>query len=154
MDENCTFISFQRNPADSHVRAFHWYWWVWETSKMPIVGYRKRASIAPFFSFILSRYGEHCHREKNRCWDFHESSRFEVPGVRKSGLKKCRVYSVTVAGDESASGIQMKLGIWDKGRTEMRFFGVLCNKRSNGGGLLGDVLAYLQIFRNPLYGFW
>jgi len=55
-------------------------------------------------------------------------------------FKKCRVYSVlftlyfvTVTGDESTSGIKMKLWKWDKTRTEMQFFGVLCNKRSNGG---------------------
>jgi len=45
----------------------------------------------------------------------------------------CSLYSVTVAGDESTSRIKMKLWKWDKTRTEMRFFGVLFNKRSNGG---------------------
>ena len=40
----------------------------------------------------------------------------------------------------------MKFWIWDKTRTEMRFFGVLCNKRSNGGGLLGDVLHICRSF--------
>jgi len=53
--------------------------------------------------------------------------------IEKVVFKTCRVYSVTVAGDESTSGIKMKLWKWDKTRTEMRFFGVLCNKRSNGG---------------------
>jgi len=38
----------------------------------------------------------------------------------------CTLYSVTVAGDVSTSGIKMKLWIWDKTRTEMRFFGVWC----------------------------
>jgi len=52
---------------------------------------------------------------------------------KKVVLKKCRVYSVlfcilysvTVAGEESTSGIKMELWKWDKTRTEMRFFGVL-----------------------------
>jgi len=42
------------------------------------------------------------------------------------------LYSVAVAGDESTSGIKMKLWIRDNTWIEMRFFGVLCNKRSNG----------------------
>jgi len=41
-----------------------------------------------------------------------------------------------VAGEESTSGIKMKPWKWDKTRTEMRFFGVLCNKRSNGGSFI------------------
>jgi len=52
-------------------------------------------------------------------------------------FKKCRVYSVLCDGHwrqkYSTSGMEMKLWRWDKTRTEMRFFGVLCNKRSNGG---------------------
>jgi len=40
-------------------------------------------------------------------------------------FKKCRVYyAVTFAGDESTSGIKVKVRIWDKSRTQMRFFGV------------------------------
>jgi len=81
------------------------------------------------------------------------SSRFQVPGVRKNGFKivVCSLHSVTVAGDESASGIKMKLWKWDKTRTEMRFFGVLGNKGAMEGSFIGDVLAYyFQIFRNPL----
>jgi len=37
----------------------------------------------------------------------------------------CTLYSVTVAGAESTSGIKMKYWILNKIRTEMRFFGVL-----------------------------
>ena len=48
-------------------------------------------------------------------------------------FKKCRLYSVTVGGDESTSRIEMKLWIRDKTRAEMRFFEVLYNKWYNVG---------------------
>jgi len=69
----------------------------------------------------------------------------------KGYLKNCRVfsvlctvYSVTVAGDErSTSGIKMKLWIWDKTRTEMRFLGSCVMRGTMEYCVLGDVLAYL-----------
>ena len=45
----------------------------------------------------------------------------------------CTLYTVTVAGDESTSGIKTKLWIWDKTRTQMWFFVVMCNKGYNRG---------------------
>jgi len=35
---------------------------------------------------LLSQKGKYCHGAKNRFRDFDGSLRFEVPGVRKSGL--------------------------------------------------------------------
>jgi len=63
----------------------------------------------------------------------------------------CTLYSATVAGDESTSGIKMKL---DGYRTRLGqrcgFSGSCVISGLMEGSLLGDVLAYLQIFRNPL----
>ena len=48
---------------------------------------------------------------------------------------------VTVAGVESTSGVKMKLWTWGKTRTQVRFFGVLCNI------LRFSILPYILIQR-------
>jgi len=66
----------------------------------------------------------------------------------------CTLYSVMVAGDESTSRIKMKLWIYEtRLGHQCGFSGFCVISGTMEGSSLGDVLAYLQIFRNLLQRF-